>query len=94
MFKKLESEIIRYRDKNSSDPQIIFLENHGSFVSADSTEEIRRIYEEIISAIETQFSRTDWTSDDLPYNPVLNKVLPALRMILSDDKHKSDKIQA
>mgnify|MGYP001588895372 CR=1 FL=1 len=43
LFKKLESEIIRYRDQYSSDPQIIFLENHGSFVSADSVEEIKKI---------------------------------------------------
>ena len=87
LFKKLESEIIRYRDQYSSDPQIIFLENHGSFVSADSVEEIKKIYEQIISVIETQFSRlTDIC--DLPYNPVLFKVLPALRILLSGDRPK------
>jgi len=87
LFKMLESEIIRYRDKNSSDPQIIFLENHGSFVAADSVEEIKKIYEQIISVIETQFSRLTDISD-LPYNPVLNKVLPALRMLLSGNSLK------
>jgi len=87
LFIKLESEITRYRDQYSSDPQIIFLENHGSFVSADSVEEIKKIYEQIISVIETQFSRlTDII--DLPYNPVLHKVLPALRMLLSGDSVK------
>ena len=93
LFKKLESEIIRYRDQNSSDPQIILLENHGSFVGADSVEEIKKIYEQIISVIETQFSRLTDISD-LPYNPVLYKVLPALRMLLSGDSVKSDQIQA
>ena len=87
LFKKLESEIKNYRDKYSSDPQIIMLENHGSFVSADTTEEIRAIYENIISIIETQFSLPD-DINDLPYNPLLFKVLPALRMILSADKNK------
>jgi rhamnose utilization protein RhaD (predicted bifunctional aldolase and dehydrogenase) len=43
LFKKLESEIIAYRYKNAHDPQIIFLENHGSFVGADSTEEIKKL---------------------------------------------------
>ena len=38
LFKKLESEITLYREKFSHDPQIIFLENHGSFVGADTTE--------------------------------------------------------
>jgi NAD(P)-dependent dehydrogenase (short-subunit alcohol dehydrogenase family)/ribulose-5-phosphate 4-epimerase/fuculose-1-phosphate aldolase len=87
LFKKLESEIIRHRNQYSSDPQIIFLENHGSFVSADSVEEIKKIYENIISVIETQFSRLTDISD-LPYNPVLHKVLPALRMLLSGDRPK------
>lgn len=87
LFKKLEAEIKNFRDTYSSDPQIIFLENHGSFVSADSTEEIRKIYENIISVIETQYERLS-EIDQLPYNPVLHKVLPALRMILSGDDNK------
>jgi NAD(P)-dependent dehydrogenase (short-subunit alcohol dehydrogenase family)/rhamnose utilization protein RhaD (predicted bifunctional aldolase and dehydrogenase) len=87
LFKKLESEIGNYREKYSSDPQIIFLENHGSFVSADSIEEIRNIYENIFSVIETQFSRLS-DAEELPYNPVLYKVLPALRMLLSGDSVK------
>lgn len=87
LFKKLESEIKKYRDQYSSDPQIIFLENHGSFVGADSAEEIKRIYREILTAIGTQITRlSDITN--LPYNPVLFKVLPALRMLLSEDKVK------
>ena len=87
LFKKLESEIKSYRDMYSSDPQIILLENHGSFVSADSVEEIKKIYENIISVIETQFQRLPGI-EPLPYNPVLHKVLPALRMILSGDRIK------
>jgi NAD(P)-dependent dehydrogenase (short-subunit alcohol dehydrogenase family)/rhamnose utilization protein RhaD (predicted bifunctional aldolase and dehydrogenase) len=87
LYKKLESDILRYRDQYSSDPQMIFLENHGSFVSADSVEEIKKIYEHIISVIETQFSRQTDISD-LPYNPVLLKVLPAIRMLLSGDMVK------
>jgi NAD(P)-dependent dehydrogenase (short-subunit alcohol dehydrogenase family)/rhamnose utilization protein RhaD (predicted bifunctional aldolase and dehydrogenase) len=87
LFKKLESEITRYRDQYSSDPQIIFLENHGSFVSSDSVEEIKKIYENIISVIETQLNRLTDISD-LPYNPVLFKVLPSLRMLLSGERLK------
>jgi NAD(P)-dependent dehydrogenase (short-subunit alcohol dehydrogenase family)/rhamnose utilization protein RhaD (predicted bifunctional aldolase and dehydrogenase) len=84
LFKKLETDINNFRGKYASDPQIILLENHGSFVSADSTEEIRRMYENIFSVIETQIERlTD--IGQLPFNHVLLKVLPALRMILSDE---------
>ncbi len=48
LFKKLEAEIMSYRQKFLHDPKIIFLENHGVFVGADSTEEIKQIYSEII----------------------------------------------
>ena len=44
LFKKLESDIINYREKFGHDPKIIFLENHGSFVGADTTDEIKKIY--------------------------------------------------
>ena len=85
LFKKLESEIVTYRDKLKHDPQIIFLENHGSFVGADSTEEIRRIYDEIIQKIKEQLTPiSDITP--LPYNPILHKVLPTIRILLSGDQ--------
>jgi NAD(P)-dependent dehydrogenase (short-subunit alcohol dehydrogenase family)/rhamnose utilization protein RhaD (predicted bifunctional aldolase and dehydrogenase) len=87
LFKKLEEEIIHYRTKYSNDPKIIFLENHGVFVGADTIEEIRSINSEIIATIE---NKAPYISDieQLPYNPVLNKVLPGIRMMLSDDKPK------
>ena len=87
LFKKLETGIIDYRAKHLRDPQVILLENHGSFVSADTTEEIRQIYERLISAIESHVERLNDITD-LPYNPLLNKVLPAIRMLLSGEKTK------
>jgi len=83
LFKKLETEIILYRGKFSHDPQIIFLENHGSFVGADTTEEIKKMYENIIQKIKEQIPPiSDLIS--LPYNPILNKVLPTIRILLSE----------
>jgi NAD(P)-dependent dehydrogenase (short-subunit alcohol dehydrogenase family)/rhamnose utilization protein RhaD (predicted bifunctional aldolase and dehydrogenase) len=87
LFKKLESEIAAYRDKYSSDPQIILLENHGPIVGADSTDEVKKLYDQIITAIEIQVSRfSDLRT--LPYNPIMHKVLPVLRMLLSDGNPK------
>ncbi len=85
LFKKLEAEIINYRQKFQHDPQIIFLENHGVFVGADSTDEIKKIYAEIIRKIEEEIPPV---SDimPLPYNPLLHKVLPALRLLLSGEQ--------
>lgn len=82
LFKKLESDIILYRQKFSKEPSIIFLENHGSFVGADTTEEVKKIYSDIVRKIEEHIQPISDTTP-LPYNQLLNKVLPAMRMALS-----------
>jgi NAD(P)-dependent dehydrogenase (short-subunit alcohol dehydrogenase family)/rhamnose utilization protein RhaD (predicted bifunctional aldolase and dehydrogenase) len=82
LFKKLEADIIQFRGKFSRDPQIIFLENHGSFVGANTTEEIKKIYSEIIQKIGEQIPPLSEITP-LPFNPILSKVLPGLRLLLS-----------
>jgi rhamnose utilization protein RhaD (predicted bifunctional aldolase and dehydrogenase)/NAD(P)-dependent dehydrogenase (short-subunit alcohol dehydrogenase family) len=87
LFKKLESELSLYRQKHENDPQIIFLENHGVFVSAETTEEIKIIYANIISKISGYIKPLSETTA-LPYNNILHEVLPAIRMILSEEQPK------
>jgi NAD(P)-dependent dehydrogenase (short-subunit alcohol dehydrogenase family)/rhamnose utilization protein RhaD (predicted bifunctional aldolase and dehydrogenase) len=87
LFKKLESEVTGYRRKFGSDPKIIFLENHGSFVSADSTDEVKTIYNEILEKV-SGLIKPATHSDPLPYNPALNNVIPAMRMMLSPENPK------
>ncbi len=84
LFKKLEADITAYRQKFSHDPKIIFLENHGVFVGADTTGEIKIIYSDIIAKIAEQVSPITDISP-IPYNPLLHKVLPVIRMLLSGD---------
>jgi len=87
LFKKLESDMVQFREKFQNDPKIIFLENHGIFVGADTTDEIVTIYNDIISTIEKEISRISDT-EELPYNSLLNKVLPGIRMMLSEETTK------
>lgn len=82
LFKKLESEILLYREIHSYDPKIILLENHGSFVSADTTDEIREIYDELIG-ITGELITPIGEPEAISYNPLLHKALPAIRMLLS-----------
>src|SRR5512133_280244 len=85
LFKKLETGIAVYREKFGKDPQVIFLENHGSFVSADNIAEIKTIYEDILNKISQHVPAVhDVTT--LPYNNMLDRALPALRMIFSTGK--------
>ena len=85
LFKKLEKEISDYRRKFFCDPRIIFLENHGVFVSADTTDDIRNTCNDIIHTIE-RHTAPNPEIKQLPYNPILHNVLPAIRMMLSDHK--------
>ena len=85
LFKKLESEMTLFRIKHSGDPKIIFLENHGSFVSADSTEEIIQIYDDLIAKISEVVNPLP-ESSELAYNHLLHKALPAIRMLISENK--------
>jgi rhamnose utilization protein RhaD (predicted bifunctional aldolase and dehydrogenase)/NAD(P)-dependent dehydrogenase (short-subunit alcohol dehydrogenase family) len=87
LFKRLETEIINYRQKHQTDPQIIFLENHGVFVGADTVDRIREIYRYLTETIEGLIPRLT-NIESLPYNPLMNKVLPVIRMMLSEEKQK------
>ncbi len=87
LFKRIEKDIALYRETNQSDPKIIFLENHGAFVSADSTSEISNIYRKINTTVKKHLKLLPET-EELPYNSLLHKVLPAMRMLLSEEKTK------
>jgi rhamnose utilization protein RhaD (predicted bifunctional aldolase and dehydrogenase)/NAD(P)-dependent dehydrogenase (short-subunit alcohol dehydrogenase family) len=87
LFKGLEAEIIAYREKYRNDPKIIFLENHGAFVGADTAVEVRQIYRDIITTIEKHVPRLSEVTP-LPDHLLTPKVLPALRMMLSEEKPK------
>jgi len=51
LFKKVETEIAAFTAKFSQAPKIIFLENHGVFVAADSISEINELYASIMEKI-------------------------------------------
>lgn len=54
LFKKIEERVKEYMDNHHRCPQIIFLQNHGIFVAADTTGEIKDLYDSIESAISEQ----------------------------------------
>ena len=52
LFKKVYDEIQAYKAARSAEPQVIFLQNHGIFVAADTVAEIDNIYNQIIRSLE------------------------------------------
>ena len=51
LFKKLQTQIQSYRESYGFAPKIIFLQNHGVFVGANSISEVKDIYDSIESRI-------------------------------------------
>jgi rhamnose utilization protein RhaD (predicted bifunctional aldolase and dehydrogenase)/NAD(P)-dependent dehydrogenase (short-subunit alcohol dehydrogenase family) len=82
LFKKVESELLKYRETHNTDPHIILLENHGIFVSADTTDEIRKIYSDVMAKIEIKITNKQ-TVEALPVDDRVAGILPAIRMLLS-----------
>ena len=83
LFKKVESELSKYRETHDTDPHIILLENHGIFVSADTTAEIRKIYDGVMSKIEAKITNR-LKIESLPVDERMTAILPAIRTLLSN----------
>ena len=92
LFKAMEQEIVSYRKKFNKDPQIIMVQNHGVFVSANSVEEIKQIYNELIETIKGNIKKP-FLVENLPVDRKANQIIPALRMLLSNDVVKVAKVR-
>jgi NAD(P)-dependent dehydrogenase (short-subunit alcohol dehydrogenase family)/rhamnose utilization protein RhaD (predicted bifunctional aldolase and dehydrogenase) len=92
LFKKIHQQITEYRENRGSAPRVIFLENHGVFVSADTTSEIIDSYNEIISTLKERIEPLpDTAPAALP--PDTFRILPAIRMLLSGENLKTLRIK-
>ena len=81
LFKKVYDKIQSYRKQYGADPKVIFLQNHGIFVGADTTEEIDAIYDGIMSKLETMVKTLP--EGDTPICDCVSETVPAIRTILS-----------
>ncbi len=81
LFKKVYDKIQSYKKANGHEPQVIFLQNHGIFVGADSTEEIEKIYDSVISTLESQAKPLP--QGEAPICDCVSETIPAIRTILS-----------
>lgn len=85
LFFKAENELNNYRITKRSEPKIIFVENHGIFVGAETIDKIKSIYDRIENAIKEKI-KEEFLIEDLPLHEKAVHVLPAIRMLLSEDK--------
>ena len=81
LFKKVYDRICAYKAAKGAEPQVIFLQNHGIFVGADTVEEIEAIYEDVLSRIEA--AAGELPSGEAPVCSCADEVIPAIRQMLS-----------
>ncbi len=75
LFKKVETEIARYTSRFRIAPQIIFLENHGVFVAANSITEINEMYSLIIQKINSKIREVLPNDEVKPFeSPIIDKI--------------------
>ena len=91
LYKEVETRINAYRARTGSEPKVILLQNHGIFVAADTIDEIREIYTEVISLLDGAIGEIE-PAETLPIDPVAAKVVPAIRMMLSGNGLKTLKV--
>lgn len=92
LFKKVEEEIISFRRKFNEEPKVIWLQNHGIFVAAETIEEIKVIYSDILTKLESKLTQLLPTSDRATCS-LVDKTVPAIRMMVSGDGMKTLRVR-
>lgn len=87
LFKIIAEKIEEYNQKFKRDPQIVLIQNHGIFVAANSVDEINAIYSDVAEKLKGTFDQFPENAE-APVSKKLTGVLPAIRMLLSDEKLK------
>jgi NAD(P)-dependent dehydrogenase (short-subunit alcohol dehydrogenase family)/rhamnose utilization protein RhaD (predicted bifunctional aldolase and dehydrogenase) len=84
---KVREALETNRNANGKQPQVIFLQNHGVFVGADSCEEIRSLYSMILERI-SQACKEAGVTGDIAFAEAdaacVQEAAPALRTLLAD----------
>ena len=92
LFKKVEDAIIAYRAANNEEPQVIWLQNHGIFVAANSIEEVKEIYTEVLDTLGKAVKFAIPTEERATCS-CTEQILPAVRMMLSKEGLKTLKVR-
>lgn len=83
LFKKVYDRVMAYKAAKGHEPQVIFLQNHGIFVGADTTEEIEAIYADVLGKIESKV--TPLPEGEAPICDCVTDTIPAIRQMVSRD---------
>lgn len=85
LFKKVNEKLKAYRATYNEEPHVIWLQNHGIFVAADTTEEIKALYADIFSTLEKAI-KSPLPDGEKPVCRCVSQVLPGIRMMVSKNE--------
>jgi Uncharacterized conserved protein len=93
LFKKVEDAIKAFREEDGgAEPAIIWLQNHGIFVGANSIEEIKVLYTKILNKLEKAIQAPVPTESRATCS-CTEQILPGIRMMLSKEELKTLKVR-
>jgi len=97
LFKKVEDAIKAFRAEDGAEPAVIWLQNHGIFVGANSIDEIKVLYTKILSTLNDSLTSSE-TIIKMFEEPratcsCTEQILPGIRMILSKEGLKTLKVR-
>jgi rhamnose utilization protein RhaD (predicted bifunctional aldolase and dehydrogenase) len=92
LFKVIEARLLVVRKSAGADPKVIVLQNHGIFVGADTTDEIKTIFEMIMGNIHGVV-KTALPLETRAVDPVVTEIVPAIRAMVSSEKLKVLKVK-
>lgn len=81
LFKKVYDKVQAYKKAKGCEPAVIFLQNHGIFVGADTTAQIEKIYADVMGKLEKKVKALP--KGDAPICECVSETIPAIRTILS-----------
>lgn len=95
LFKKVKDAIKAFRAEDGAEPAVIWLQNHGIFVAANSIEEVKVLYDKILVTLEKVAPQPPKGREQIPPSGSQGavEILPAVRMMLSNDGLKTLKVR-
>ncbi|KJF45607.1 SDR family NAD(P)-dependent oxidoreductase [Draconibacterium sediminis] len=92
LFKEVEKQLAKFKAEKGKAAQIIFLQNHGIFVAADSIEEIETIYNDVFAKLNDAL-KEELPEEVLPIRDDIAEFVPAIRMMVSEEEIKTLKLR-
>ena len=92
LFKEVEKQLSKFKAEKGKAAQIIFLQNHGIFVAADSIDEIETIYNDVFAKLNGAL-KEELSEETLPIRDDIAEFVPAIRMMVSEEEIKTLKLR-